>query len=272
MHRTYPAEGPQQLFVEIGSGEVSVTTADVDTVEIEVSGRNAEEVQIEQHRSQVDVIAPRGVGFRTGSSSLTVTITAPSGSDLVTKLGSAGIVGRGVFGAVRVTTGSGSVDLDEVVEPSSVKTGSGTIVVRRLHAECDLKTGSGEITVGRSDETARLSSGSGDIEVGQAHGAVSLKSGSGDLVVGTAGSDALLSSGSGDLRIGRMSRGQAQLKNASGDIRLGIPAGTPVWTDITSTTGRVRSTLTPTGAPAEGQDFVEVRAKTVTGDVYLEQL
>jgi hypothetical protein len=69
-----------------------------------------------------------------------------------------------------------------------------------------------------------------------------------------------------------MHRGQAQLKNVSGDIRLGIPDGTPVWTDISSSTGQVRSTLTPTGAPAEGQDHVRVRAKTVTGDVYLEKL
>jgi DUF4097 and DUF4098 domain-containing protein YvlB len=273
MHRTYPAAGPQQLFVELGSGEVSVTTADDrDTVEIEVTGRSAEDVQVEQHGDQIDVIAPRSAGFRTGSSSIDVTITAPSRSGLTTKLGSAGVVARGVLGAVRIATGSGSVNLDEVLEPSTVKTGSGTIDVRRLQAHSELKTGSGEITVGRVDNTARLSTGSGDIEVGQAYGAVSLKSGSGDLVVGTAGSDASLSSGSGDLRIGRISRGQAQLKNASGDIRLGIPEGTPVWTDITSTTGRVRSNLTPTGAPVEGQDFLEVRAKTVTGDVTLEQL
>jgi hypothetical protein len=120
MHRSYPAEGPQQLFVDIPSGEVSVNAADVDTVEIEVSGRNADEVQVQQHGHQVDVIAPRGVGFLTGSSSVTVTITAPSRSALVTKLGSAGVVGRGALGVVRISTGSGSVKLDEVLEPSSV--------------------------------------------------------------------------------------------------------------------------------------------------------
>lgn len=272
MQRTYTADGPQQLYVEIPSGEVSVTTADTDKVEIEVNGRRADDVQVEQHGDQIDVIAPRATGFLAGSSSVTVTITTPARSGLVTKLGSAGVVGRGVLGAVRVTTGSGTVSLDEVADSSVVKTGSGSIDVRRLCAPGELKTGSGDITVGRCDESVRLATGSGDIEVGQAYGPVSLKSGSGDLVVGTAGGDAVLSSGSGDLRIGRISRGQAQLKNASGDIRLGIPEGTPVWTDISSTTGRVRSNLTPTGAPAEGQDYVEVRAKTVTGDVYLEQL
>jgi DUF4097 and DUF4098 domain-containing protein YvlB len=272
MHRTYAAEGPQQLYIEIPSGEVSVTTAEVDSVQVDVSGRRADEVIVEQRDQQIEVIAPSGVGFRTGSSNLTVTITAPSRSGLATKLGSAGVVARGVLGAVRISTGSGSVTLDEVTEPSEVKTGSGSIEVSHLHANSDLKTGSGEITVGRTDESVRLSTGSGDIEVGDARGPVALKSGSGDLMVGNAGGDTILSSASGDLRIGRISRGQAQLKNASGDIRLGIPGGTPVWTDVSSTTGRVRSTLSPTGAPAEGQDFVEVRAKTVTGDIYLEQL
>jgi hypothetical protein len=69
-----------------------------------------------------------------------------------------------------------------------------------------------------------------------------------------------------------MAAGQAHLKNVSGDIRLAVPAGTPVWTDITTGTGHVRSGLARTGAPTEGQPYVEVTAKTVTGDVYLDQL
>jgi DUF4097 and DUF4098 domain-containing protein YvlB len=101
---------------------------------------------------------------------------------------------------------------------------------------------------------------------------VALKSGSGDLVIGAAEGRTMLSAASGDLRVGRMTRGEVNLKNVSGDIRLGIPEGTPVWTDITTGTGHVRSGLRPTGAPAQGQDYVEVRAKSVTGDIYLEQI
>jgi hypothetical protein len=37
-------------------------------------------------------------------------------------------------------------------------------------------------------------------------------------------------------------------------------------------TGSVRSDLEGAGEPAEGQDFIEVRAKTISGDVFLEQL
>ena len=51
-------------------------------------------------------------------------------------------------------------------------------------------------------------------------------------------------------------------KNASGDVRVGIPAGVPVWTDVSSVTGQVHSDLQGAGEPAEGQDYIELRAKT----------
>ena len=114
---------------------------------------------------------------------------------------------------------------------------------------------------------------SGDIEVGRADGPISFKTGSGDIVVREAqGGQAQLSAGSGQLHVGRMASGIAQRKNASGDIRFGVPAGTPVWTDVTSVSGHVRSSLPATGAPRDGQDHVEVTARTVSGDVYLESV
>jgi DUF4097 and DUF4098 domain-containing protein YvlB len=69
-----------------------------------------------------------------------------------------------------------------------------------------------------------------------------------------------------------MHRGSLTAKNASGDIRVGIPAGTPVWTDVSSLTGRIGSDLEGAGQPEPGQDYVEVRAKTVSGDIVLKQL
>ena len=101
---------------------------------------------------------------------------------------------------------------------------------------------------------------------------VQVKSGSGDMRVRHAEQDVALSTASGDLVIDEMHRGQLAAKNVSGDIRVGIPAGIPVWTDISSMTGSVRSDLEGAGEPAEGQDFIEVRAKTISGDVFLEQL
>ncbi len=99
-----------------------------------------------------------------------------------------------------------------------------------------------------------------------------MKSGSGGLRVREALADVSLKPASGDLVVDLMHRGQLVARNASGDITVGVPAGVPVWTDVSSVSGRIRSTLTSHGEPAEGQDFLELRAVTVSGDVHLAQV
>jgi hypothetical protein len=52
-------------------------------------------------------------------------------------------------------------------------------------------------------------------------------------------------------------------------VHVGVPTGTPVWTDITTVSGRIHNALEGVGEPAEGADHVELRATTVSGDVVL---
>lgn len=272
MNREFPADRAQTLYFELQSGELRVSAAEVDRVTVEVSGEGADDVVFEHRDDTLRVVAPRRTGFFAPRNHLIVDVSAPKGSHLATKLGSASVVTTGTLGTAHLTTGSGGVTVAEVDGRVVVKTGSGDIRLDNVGGEAEVKTGSGDIWVALVAGSARMSTGSGGIRVVEAVGTVTLKSGSGDLAVDTVEASANLSTASGDLRVGRAGRGQLQLKNVSGDIHLGIPGGTPVWTDITSNTGHVRSGLTPTGAPREGQDHVEVRAKTVTGDVYLEQL
>jgi len=98
-----------------------------------------------------------------------------------------------------------------------------------------------------------------------------VKTGSGDLEVGESSNDVSMSTGSGNLVVNRAHRGRVTAKGASGDVRIGIPAGVPVWTDITTVSGAIRSQLTGAGEPQPGQDHVEVRARTVSGDVVLAE-
>ena len=53
---------------------------------------------------------------------------------------------------------------------------------------------------------------------------------------------------------------------------IGVKAGVPVWTDITTVSGTIRSELQGAGQPQEGQDHIEVRAKTVSGDIALSEV
>lgn len=272
MQYVFDTRQPPALFVEIGSGNVEVTTADIDQTTIEVSGTQADEVTVEQRGNDIVVIAPKRIGFFGGSRDLRVEARVPIRTALATRLGSADLVAIGTLGPVKVNNGSGDATLQDVAAEALVKTGSGDITIRNVEGSSNIGSGSGNIRVERLQGPAQVSSGSGDVEIGYAGAPLSLKSGSGDLKVHDATDDLALASGSGDLLVDRFPAGKLTAKNASGDIRVGIPAGVPVWTDITSVSGRVHSTLEGAGQPGEGQEYVELRAKTVSGDVVLQQI
>ena len=105
-----------------------------------------------------------------------------------------------------------------------------------------------------------------------ARGKTVVKTGSGDLSVGAAHDDTSFSTGSGDVSIDLVDRGRLTVKGASGDVTIGVKAGVPVWTDITTVSGTIRSDLQGAGQPQEGQDHIEVRAKTVSGDIALSEV
>ena len=81
-----------------------------------------------------------------------------------------------------------------------------------------------------------------------------------------------MSTGSGDMKIGSATKGKFSAKGASGDVLIGIPAGIPVWTDLTTVSGTIHSDLRGAGQPEPGQDYVELRAKTVSGDIELHEV
>jgi DUF4097 and DUF4098 domain-containing protein YvlB len=240
---------------------------------VDVNGKNAEEVIVEQRGDEVVIVArQRGSSFFGRSGDLDVHVSAPFDSKLTTKLGSADARVMGRLGESMLRTGSGDIRLEDVAGDIYVETGSGDLGVDEIRGDLEVKSGSGDITVDRVEGSATISTGSGDVRIGTSTGAIQVKSGSGDLTVDEALHDVGLSTASGDLVVGEVHRGQVAAKNVSGDIRVGIPAGVPVWTDISTMTGSVRSNLAGAGQPEEGQDYIELRAKTVSGDILLEQL
>jgi len=271
-HR-FPTPGPLSLYVENGSGEVAITAADTEESTVDVTGRDADEVIVTEDNGHLSVVAPRRrTGFFTGDASLHMRITLPTGSDMLVKTGSADITVDGTAGATQIKTGSGQVRLDQLSAPAQVETGSGDVTIDTAHAELRIKSGSGDIDVTRIESAVSVSTGSGDVRLGSTSGPAVVKTGSGDFKVVEAGDDVSMSTGSGDLLVETARRGRFTLKGASGDIRIGVPAGLPVWTDISTVSGRIHSDLHGAGEPEAGADHLEVRAKTVSGNVLLSQV
>jgi DUF4097 and DUF4098 domain-containing protein YvlB len=273
MQKTFSTPGPVSLHVELRSGDLVVTTADTDETVVEVSGPDEDDVTVDQRGDDIAIVARAGRGglLGLGSRGVSVAVTVPHESRLSTKTGSADVCVDGRLGETSLRSGSGDLRLGQVAK-SSVETGSGDLQVETVTGPLHVKSGSGTIVVDRLDGEAQISTGSGDVVVGTSAEPVVVKSGSGDLRVREALDDVALNTASGDLVVDRMGRGRLSAKNASGDITVGVPAGVPVWTDISTLTGSVRSSLGGAGKPAEGQDYLELRARTVSGDITLEQL
>jgi len=265
---------PVDLYVELGKGSLTVRATDTTETGVVITGRDADHVEVQQDGDQISVIAPKqrsGV-FGGDRERLDVTVTLPSGSNLAARTGSADVTVEGEIAAGRLKTGSGDLNVELLTGPSEISTGSGDVRIGEACSELRVKSGSGDLDITRADAALAASTGSGDVEIGSAGGPVVVKTGSGDLEVAEARDDISFMTGSGDLQVRRTHRGRVTVRGASSDVQLGIPAGIPVWTDISTVSGEIRSDLSGAGQPEEGADHVEVRAKTVSGDIVLTEV
>ncbi len=274
MNRQFETPESIDLYVEIGKGKVEINATATGTTTLDVEGHDADDVTVTFENNRLSVIAPKDGGnwFSGRDRELHVRVELPQGSNLAVKTGSADITVEGQVHEARLKTGSGDIGCDTFTGSARVDTGSGDIAIAEAHEELQVKSGSGDISVGTCVGRLNISTGSGDVEVGTTNGNAVVKTGSGDLNVVTANADVSLSTGSGDLSIGSVRRGRVSVKGASSDLHIGIPAGTPVWADINTVTGSVRSNVESVGAPQEGQEHVELEARTVSGDITLREV
>jgi DUF4097 and DUF4098 domain-containing protein YvlB len=263
---------PVQLYVELGAGRIQVTAEDSTESHVAVTGRDADRVLVQLDGDRLNVIAPKDrTGFLSGDRKTEITITVPTDSALQAKSGSADLTARGRYAATHVRTGSGDVSVEAVSGTALAETGSGDIRIAAVEGALRIKSGSGDVNVDHAGAQVSISTGSGDVEIGTSNGPAVVKTGSGDLRVAEAQTDVAMTTGSGDLSIGAARRGRFTAKGASGDVHIGVPAGIPVWTDVSTVSGRISSSLNGAGQPEEGADYVELRAKTVSGDIVLTE-
>ncbi|TIC84974.1 DUF4097 domain-containing protein [Nocardioides sp. GY 10113] len=262
---------PIELVAAIRGGRLTVTAADVTTTTVRVSGAQAEEVVVERMRGRdgISVVAPKPRGGLFGSGvALDIDVRVPTGSSLVVRSGSADVATAGELAVAKVKCGSGDVDIECLTGAAVVTSGSGRVRIGYVGGALKASSGSGSVEVGGAGSAAAISTGSGDVRVGRTAAILSVKTGSGDIEVGEAEDDVAMRTGSGSMVVRTARRGRISGRSGSGDVRLGIPDGTPVWTDIT-TGGRATSGLRPVGAPEPGADHVEIRVVTGSGDVVL---
>lgn len=274
MHR-FDTPTPPTISVEFRAGDVVVDAQDTAETTIEWTGGSDQPSQelidatvIEQRGDTIVVHVPkRGHGLFNRTPNLHLHITTPNGAALAIKSGSADISARGSFGGSRITTGSGAISVMHLTGASRLRSGSGDISLDSTEADLDAQTGSGDIRIGSVSAACSLQSGSGDVELQHVSGPAKAQTGSGDISIGDAESDVKTQTGSGGVHLGRVHRGEVQAQGASGDVHVGLAAGTAAWLDVHSVSGRVDTDLEASDEPGADEERARLRLNTVSGDI-----
>jgi DUF4097 and DUF4098 domain-containing protein YvlB len=265
MQKAFDVDGPAEIDVRLASGDIVVDPSLEGRIEIELvahdeeSQRLVDEARIDLHdhhgRPQLVVDVPhksRGFSFSLvfGRSGISCRLRCPRGSLLSVRSKSADLRVSGTIGGLNVATASGDVEALMIEGSVNVKSASGDVRVR-------------EISGGVNVQTA-----SGDIGLDIVHGAVNVATASGDLTIGEAYDNVSANTVSGDQEHGAVMRGHVAATSVSGDVTIGVRRGSKVYLDCNTVSGDTSSELElTTEAPAGDGPLVEIRAKTVSGDI-----
>ncbi len=251
MIRTFDTPEPVDLFVEIHNGEITIEASDTATTTVEVTGEETQ-VRIERDGAAVRVIGPKvgGLGFFRRAVGANVRATVPVHSSVVIRTASADSTLAGDLRSVDIRSASGDIVTTGCPGALTLFSGSGDLSIEAYAVSLSATTGSGDVTIASADQPCQVKAGSGDVLV---HASAA------DLEVGT---------GSGDVTLARVAGGRIRVRAGSGDLRVAVQDGIPVWTQV-SALGDVTNRLTPRGTPQDGQGHVELRAQVGSGDVTL---
>jgi len=255
---TFTVTGPVRLDLRIPHADLAVSTGPAGTASVAftATGKDAESLDQAtvtcERRGDADVLTvhlKQNRMFRF-KRPLGVAVQVPEGSDVTIATAAGAIVCNGPLGAVRIETATAGVRL-----PAATSV--------------DVVGVSGEVQVGSVSGEASVKTVSGTIDVDDVRGRLVLRTVSGRTRVRRAGGDVEARSVSGDVALQRLERGQVRLDSVSGDATVGVQPGVAVWLDLDSASGDVRSELPANDGPADDRPVLEVRGRTVTGDVHV---
>jgi DUF4097 and DUF4098 domain-containing protein YvlB len=263
MQKTFEVQGPVELDVRLASGDIEVDPSAEGRVEVELVAHDEEsqrlidnariELNSHGHRPTVLVDVPQKRGFSIsifGRSGIECRIRCPHDSGLAVRTKSADISTRGTLGGLNVATASGDLDIDRVSGGVNVKSASSDFTAREVAGGVNIQTASG------------------DIDLSIARGPVNVTSVSGDISIGEAYDNVNANSVSGDQDHGAVMQGIVAAHSVSGDVTIAVRRGSKAFLDCTTVSGDTTSELELTSdAPAGEGPLVEIRAKTVSGDI-----
>ncbi|HEX2381960.1 MAG TPA: DUF4097 family beta strand repeat-containing protein [Acidimicrobiales bacterium] len=191
MSDTVDAPGQPEVRISAGSGSITIIGEAREDV---VTDGHA---HVHAHDGAFEITAHRR--------SRSMTVRCPAGASVVVGSRSGSLRLSGRLGAVRATTMSGSIDVEEAAEVD-LRAMSGTITVGACAGPCRIKTKSGSTHVG-SAGSVELHIGSGRVRIDRVAGAVTVRAVSGSVTL-EAGGD-----------------GPVEVETMSGSVTVVLPSG-----------------------------------------------
>jgi DUF4097 and DUF4098 domain-containing protein YvlB len=273
---TFDTPGPIAATVVVAGAQVRVTASDrTDTMVL------VEPID-KASQSDVKVASKTKVDFADGqlsvkttvsgdkNGSVAITIDLPAGSSLVTYLAHSGVHADGSFGECELHMASGQVQLDRI-GALQANIAAGEVTIGHIAGGATIDGTAFTMRISEVGDAVKLSSSGGQIWIGHASAALDLSSGHGGFDVDRADGSVTAKTGDGAIRIGRLTRGQAELLNRSGNIEVGISEGTAATVDATSTRGSVRNSVPSQDNPGTPGSKVTVHARTRYGDIVIQR-
>jgi hypothetical protein len=273
---TFATPGPIAATVEVAGAQVRVTASDrTDTVvlvePIDTASRKdlkvAEKTKVEFAGGQLSV-KTTSPGDKNGS--VTITIDLPTGSCLAAYLAHSAVHADGPLGASELHIASGQVRLDHL-DALEANIASGEVAIGRIAGRAKIDGGAFAMRIGEVEGTVVLRNVGGQTWIGRAAADLDLSSAGCDFDIDRADGSVAAETASGAIRIGRMTNGRAMLRNASGNIEVGIAEGTAASIDANSERGAVHNFVSAQGEPGPSDAKVSVHARTRHGDITIQR-
>ena len=273
---TFDTPGPIAATVVVAGAQVRVTASDrTDTVVLvePIDKASKKDVKVAS-KTKVD-FASGQLSVKTTVSgdekgSVVITIDLPAGSSLVAYLAHSDVHADGSFGECELHMASGRVQLDRI-NALQANIAAGEVAIGHIAGSANIDGAAFAMRISEVQDTVRLSSSGGQTWIGHASADLDLSSGSGGFDIDRADGSVTAKTGDGAIRIGRLTRGQAELLNGSGNIEVGISEGTAARVDANSERGSVRNSVPSQENPETSDNKVTVHARTRHGDIIIQR-
>lgn len=233
--RSFQVAPGGRLAIDVDVGTIDVVTVEGDTVtvNIEVTGRDADRFQVDFRQTDGGVkvkgrLETGGMwGRKSGSVGVKVRAQVPQRYNLDLETAGGTIDVGDVGGSVRADTAGGSIGIGMVTGPVRADTSGGGIDIRGSDLEVDADTSGGSITLGVMNGRTSASTSGGSIRVQRANGPIRASTSGGSISIREAASavDASTSGGSVKATFVAQPDDDSELSTSGGRVTVRLAEG-----------------------------------------------